>query len=311
MLLSVIIPTHNPHLGRLTRTLQSVRLQTLSSGLWECIIVDNASQPPLHPEAFPAVQTENLKIVRELQLGLASARRRGFMEAKGDYLVLVDDDNVLASDYLEQTVGLFVKNPRLGAIGGKSYPEFESTPPKWVREFDNLIACRDLGTKQQLSDGLLNHVIGRNVYPAFAPIGAGMALRSSAASAWLTYATGEMTDRRGDELTSGGDNDIILCVMQAGWEVGYSPSLSLIHLIPNERTTRRYLARLNRGIQKSWMQVLTIHNANPFPPLTWAGAFLRVIKAYITYRAWASPESYIRWQGARGHFEGRASKQNS
>ena len=72
--------------------------------------------------------------------------------------------------------------------------------------------------------------------------------------AWLdarTGGSGVLTDRRGNELTSGGDNDIVFCVMQAGWEVAYVPQLSLTHLIPAGRLEAGYLARLNRGIQKS------------------------------------------------------------
>jgi hypothetical protein len=65
--------------------------------------------------------------------------------------------------------------------------------------------------------------------------------------------------------TSSGDNDIVLCAMRAGWEVAYFPSLALNHLIPAGRLESNYLARLNRRVQKSWMQVLTLHDANPWP----------------------------------------------
>jgi hypothetical protein len=145
-----------------------------------------------------------------------------------------------------------------------------------------------------------------NEYPAFAPIGAGMALRRAAWSAWLDAGPAAgVSDRRGGALTSGGDNDIVLAAMRAGWEVGYFPGLSLVHLIPAGRLEAGYLARLNRGIQKSWMEVLSQHAANPWPPLSGSGARLRILKAWFTHRAWAGPAGRIRWQGACGHFEGR------
>ena len=53
------------------------------------------------------------------------------------------------------------------------------------------------------------------------------------------------------------------------------------------------------------MQVLTHHEANPWTGLTPVGAALRKAKAWLTYRAWASPAARIRWSGACGHFEGR------
>jgi hypothetical protein len=96
--------------------------------------------------------------------------------------------------------------------------------------------------------------------------------------------------------------------MQAGWEVGYFPSLGLTHLISAGRLDAEYLARLNFGIQKSWMQVLALHQASPWDPLTTVGAHLRVARAWFSHRAWSSPAARIRWQGARGHFLGRISR---
>ena len=143
------------------------------------------------------------------------------------------------------------------------------------------------------------------------PIGAGLALRRDALAAWLAADIGRLTDRRGGELTSGGDNDIILTLMQHGWEVAYFPALSLTHLIPTGRITREYLARLNRGIAKSWVQVLQKHDANPWPPIAPRTVPLRQAKAYFTNRAWSGPAAFIRWQGACGHFEGLASLHRS
>ncbi len=246
------------------------------------------------------------RIVAEPALGLTHARRRGVAAARGGNCVRVDDDNVLAPDYLAQVVRLFAAHPRVGALGGASLPEFERPPADWQREFFGLLALRDLGAAALISRGLRPAGAARNEYPAFAPIGAGMAVRREAAAAWGAGPVSRvLTDRRGGELSSGGDNDIVLTVMKSGWEVGYFPELRLTHLIPPNRLEPGYLARLNRGIQKSWMQVLTAHDANPWRPLTAAGAALRQAKAWFTYRAWSSPAARIRWQGACGHFAGR------
>jgi hypothetical protein len=139
-------------------------------------------------------------------------------------------------------------------------------------------------------------------------MGAGMALRRAAAQAWLDRGDhAALPDRKGTNLSSSGDNDIVLAAMTAGWEVAFFPSLRLTHIIPAFRTTRDYLARLNRGIQRSWMQVLTKHGANPWPPIPRWTAPLRKLKAWFTCRAWSGPAANVRWQGACGHFEGRAS----
>lgn len=117
----------------------------------------------------------------------------------------------------------------------------------------------------------------------------------------------DLFDRRGSELTSGGDNDIILTLMRHGWEIAYLPELALTHLIPADRVTASYLGRLNRGIRKSWRQVLARHEANPWAPILRWTVPLRKFQAWFACRAWSSPAARIRWLGAGGHFEGRSS----
>ena len=309
MELSVIIPTHNPHPGRLRRTLAGLRAQTLTTDHWETLLVDNASQPLVSLEAFHDDTPRNLRIVREPQLGLTAARRRGFTEARAPLCVLVDDDNVLAPDYLAHVVRLFAEHPRLGALGGKSLPEFEVEPPGWAREFLPLLALRDLGDQPCLAEGLRPPGAVRNRYPAeAAPIGAGMAIRREAAAPWLAQSAGTaLSDRRGAELTSGGDNDIVFTVLQHGWAVGYFPELVLTHLIPAGRLTADYLARLNHGIQKSWVQVLAKFEACPWPPIAGWTVPLRQLKARFTHQAWTASAAHIRWRGACGMYEGLAS----
>ena len=306
--LSVIVPAHNPDPERLRQVLAGLRAQSLVPAAWECLLVDNASTAfPLLSEWTGEVPP-NMRVVHEPNLGLTSARKAGLRATRGAIAVFADDDNVLAPDYLEQVIAIFAGHARVGVIGGKVLPRFEMPPPGWAEEFLPLLALRDLGEVAMVSNGLRHEGHPPNRYPAFAPIGAGMALRREAANAWLdagATGTAGLDDRRGQELSSAGDNDIVFCAMRAGWEVGYFPQLALTHLIPQTRLDAGYLARLNRGIQKSWMQVLLLHDGCPWSPVTPLGSRLRKLKAWFTYRAWASPAARIRWWGACGHFEGR------
>jgi glycosyltransferase involved in cell wall biosynthesis len=304
--LTVVIPTHDPDPGRLRRALLGLRVQTLPADHWETLVVNNASSRFPDAGFFAAFGPANLRSESEGVLGLAAARARGFASARGRFLVLVDDDNVLGPEYLADVVRIFADNPAVGAIGGPSTPEFELAPQPWQREFLPLLALRDLGASPLISKGLRPSGSRRNEYPTFSPIGAGMALRREAAAAWLgSRSARQPTDRRGGDLASGGDNDIVLTVMKSRWEVAYFPQLKLTHLIPACRLDPGYLGRLNYGIQKSWMQVLALHDANPWPTLSPGGAALRKARAWLGHRAWSSKASRIRWQGACGHFDGR------
>ena len=155
--LSVIIPTHNPRREYLARTLEALAAQTLNHESWEVVVIDNKSEnigyrisdivgdrlgkaesgkrkAEKTPSAISDLpSTPSVRVVREDKLGLTHARVRGFQEAKGEIVVMVDDDNVLKPDYLERAVEILEKNSELGAIGGKALPEFEIEPPEWLK----------------------------------------------------------------------------------------------------------------------------------------------------------------------------------
>lgn len=123
--LSVIVCTHNPRLDYIQCTLESIRDQrSLDQQSWELIVVDNASDQPVaehvdlswHPAA---------RVLVEKHLGLIHARFTGFHAASGEVLLYVDDDNVLAPDYLHQVLAVVGQAPKLGAVGGKSLPRYE------------------------------------------------------------------------------------------------------------------------------------------------------------------------------------------
>jgi len=302
--ISIIICTHNPNTARITRVLRALLRQTIDPDTWEILVVDNASIPAVQLPDGPGDDTK-LRVVSEPMLGLTFARRRGVAESKGEFIVFVDDDNVLEPDYLAQVLATFHRLPRVGAIGGKSVGEFSALTEPWQSEFFPLLAVRDLGAEELY---FLPPSPGSTIkeYPTCAPIGAGMAVRRVALETWVAAAGySKIYDRAGGDLSSSGDNDLILHVLRSGWAVAYIPGLVLTHLIPGTRLHPEYLARLNRGIQKSWMQVLRLHAINPWPTIPKWTLPLRRAKAWLVYRAWRDPSAYIRWQGACGHFEGR------
>jgi len=304
-LLSIIIPTHSPHPGRLERTLAGLQAQTFPRDCWELLLIDNASPEPAFFDRLDLSWHPKARVVREERLGLTQARLAGMRSAVGVGLIYVDDDNVLAPEYLREADTILADHPRLGVLGGKSLPEWEAPPEPWVLEFASCLALRDLGDKERIGDR-----VSDPGYPLFAPVGAGMVLRRAVVEDYaLQLARGlrpTLSDRRGQQLTSGGDNALVLAALEAGWQVGYFPQLSLRHLIPAGRTTRDYLGRLNHGIARSWVQVLASHGICPWPAASPWLVWPRKLRAYWTYRAWRDAAAYVRWCGACGYFEGRA-----
>lgn len=305
MVLSVILPTHNPNVDRLKATLAALLAQTLPANQWELLIVDNASTKWPDEKLWPETSAVSCTIVREPKLGLSSARRAGFLHACGSLFVLVDDDNVLGPNYLSTAVEILDQRRDIGLAGGKVVPQFTTLPPRWAREFYPLLALRDLGDQEIVSappDSMRPDDVR---YPRCAPLGAGMVGRIAAVQPWLSRDSA-LSDRRGAALSSAGDNDIVLCALGAGWQVGYFPRLTLTHLIPDERLAPDYLARLNHGVQRSWVQVLAVHNASPWPTIPGWTVRLRCMRLWWRYRAWRGHAECIRWHGACGNVEGRS-----
>ena len=305
LLLTVVIPTHNPHPHRFASVLDALHNQTLSAETWELLIIDNASTMPVELPVALANLQRPVRIIREARLGLTSARWRGISEASAPLIVFVDDDNVLDYLYLEEVIRIFHDNPLLGAVGGKSIPEYEVLPPVWFMEGMAPLGCRNLGDLKQIfaaCDFAL-----QPAYPPFAPIGAGMALRREASQTWLkTALSSPVTDRRGNSLSSAGDCDLVLHVLESGWDVGYYPSLSLTHLMGAGRVSPPYLEAISRTAFRDFIRVLDLHGIRPWSNIASWAIPLRALKAWFSYRAWRGPCERLRWQGAIGQYEGRA-----
>lgn len=302
---SVIIPTHNPDAGRFRRALLALSAQTLPRLNWELIVVDNGSSPALSFATEPLIASLSARVVPEPSLGLTSARLAGFRAARGEILVLVDDDNVLAPTYLAAVAQHFAANRSLAAAGGPIVAEWAAPPPDWTREFHGLLALRDFGPTPRIARG------GPHApWPDFAPVGAGLALRRDAALAYAQMLASDShrqkLDRAGASLASGGDNDLVFNALHAGGDVAYFPELLVTHLIPAGRLNPVYLARLNEGVQRTWVHVLGIHGQLPWPHIAPWTVPLRATRAWLRTAAWRSPAHFIRWRGLVGRFQGQA-----
>ncbi len=237
---SVIICAHNPRPDYLRRALDALQVQTLPAQQWELLLIDNASKDPLalvwdlswHPHG---------RHVRENELGLTSARLCGIRICQGNLLVFVDDDNVLAPDYLEQALQLSHSRSCIGAFGGNVVGEFETPPESWVNIMYSIFAVVDVQAEQwTCGPGTAAQLM--------APCGSGMVIRKAVAEYWSRLTTNDPLrrglGRKGSSLAGSEDIDMALCACVLGMAVGRFPELKLIHLIAARRLKREYLLRL-------------------------------------------------------------------
>lgn len=305
-MISVVVCTYNPTPAIFKQVLGALQSQTLTIAAWELIVIDNNSTTAVehtiniswHPQA---------KVIVESTQGLAHARIRGVKEAQFECIVFVDDDNILDIHYLEHCLAIFQNYNTVGVFGGKALPVFDDyNPPNYITDFIGLIGCRDLGSSAFISpiDSPTKE------YPGFAPIGTGMAIRKHVFVQYLSEIENNLfrqnLGRKGNALTSGEDNDIVITALKNKWQVAYFPNLVVHHIIPSKRTTTSYLAKMNEAQSKNWAQLLLFHNLSLWHTIPAWSVPLRKLKAWFTYKAWQSDENYIRWNGACGMFEGLA-----
>jgi glycosyltransferase involved in cell wall biosynthesis len=237
--LSVILCTHNPRPDYLCRVLASLRGQTLPAEQWEFLVVDNASEQPL-AEMWDISWHSRGKHIREDEVGLTLARLRGIRESNGKLLVFVDDDNLLAPDFLEQATAISAQFPVLGVFGaGILEPEFEVQPPLELRSHLNHLALRNAPSPLWTNNA-------RDAQCR--PVGAGLCVTRGVANLYRQFVASlgiaAVLDRRGRRLFSGGDDVFSLVAAEVGLHFGVFPKLRITHLISAGRLNQHYLLRL-------------------------------------------------------------------
>lgn len=249
--LSVIICTRNPRPDYFQRVLGALRQQTFPAAEWELIVVDNQSHEPLATSTDLSWHA-HARVVREETAGLTHARLRGFAEASSSLFIYVDDDNVIAPDYLATAVRLADTMPFLGVWSASIQGEFEIPPSGWMEPYLPYLALTNF-TRDQWA----NHPRGQTL-----PIGAGMVVRREVMTAYRAALLKDpqrlRLDRDGQSLLAGGDTDIGLAACAIGLGCAYMTCLRVTHLIPVARLQRRYLTRLVEDVSAShhWLDLV-------------------------------------------------------
>ena len=235
----VILCTHNPRPEYLRRVLASLRGQTLPVKEWELLLIDNASKQPLAQTVDISWHSRG-RHIRQDELGLTAARLRGIQEAGGELLVFVDDDNLLAPDYLAHATAISARCPDLGTFGaGILEPEFEVQPLVELHPRLGLLALRHEPSALSSRNSADTHC---------RPFGAGLCATRRVANLYRQLVADlgitPVLDRRGKRLFSGGDDVFSRVAAEFGLRFGVFPELCITHLISAGRLNQRYLVRL-------------------------------------------------------------------
>ncbi len=225
---SVAVITYNRS-RQLRQALGGIVRQDYPADRWELLVIDNNSTDDTKDvvASFATASPGPRRIV-ETQQGLDFGRNRAIEEAKGDLIVLVDDDVLVEPDWLAQLVAPFSSESahKIGVVGGEVVPVFPDGIPAWQEG-----AHRPLGFRSDPGP----------LPPNQAPMGANFAFPK-----WVFVRFGMFDtrlDRQGSHLFGGGDSQMIRRLRSVGLEAWFVPGARVLHQIPAERLTLGYALR--------------------------------------------------------------------
>ncbi|RZK56846.1 MAG: glycosyltransferase family 2 protein [Pedobacter sp.] len=244
--ISVIICCYNSA-QRIGTTLKYLANQHIPSDMaCEIILVDNCSTDITIEKAIEDWNNYqclgiDFKIIQEKTPGLSYARESGAKKAKYDIILFCDDDNWFERNYIAIAYDTITKNDNIGAVGGRSFAKANGFFPTWFEKWS------------------LNYAVGKQWHTSGDVSerkflwGAGLVLRKSAFLQAFSELPSLLTDRKGNELSSGGDSEICARLQLMGYKLYYNESLIFYHFIDDERLTLPYLDKLKDGQDKSWI----------------------------------------------------------
>jgi GT2 family glycosyltransferase len=110
---SIVIPCYN-RWKFLPKVLDSIASQTFAN--WEIIVIDDASENT----QLALEQNRKVKYFRiDKRQGSGHARNIGAAQSKGEFILFVDDDTTLSSNYVENVLQTYNKYEDAGAVGGR------------------------------------------------------------------------------------------------------------------------------------------------------------------------------------------------
>lgn len=231
---SIIVCAYNSERTIIT-CLQSI--SDLGNSDFELILVDNNSSDNTYDAAKSFLLSGGIasyNLIREYTPGLLNARKAGIRVAQGEYVVFVDDDNYLSSDYLEVANGLLTTFNQL-LIGPK-------TVCYWDNSFESKVfACG----RQYRESSVLKY--------KDTLWGCGLILPLNLARDVIHSV--ELSGRKGDVQLAGDDTEICLLSYLHGFKGYYCDDLVLYHDISISRLENaNYTATLN-GFKSSFLRI--------------------------------------------------------
>ena len=130
---SVVIPLYNKE-KHIVRAIQSVFAQTVQD--FEIVVVDDGSTDG-GSEVVRNIQDDRVKLIRQPNAGVSTARNRGIQEANGELIAFLDADDTQKTEFLATVLHLSKVFPEAG-ICCTAYELVEPSGKVWIPDYKGI-----------------------------------------------------------------------------------------------------------------------------------------------------------------------------
>jgi len=206
---SVIVPTYNRE-ELLCNTIKYLLDQDFLD--YEILIIDQTTKHTVETVAFFENLPSRVKIINHQPPSLTAARNRGIHEAKGDIIIMVDDDVILKKDFISQHLKYYDDKNIVGVTGRVELEtHFKSKLPSFLKsEFLKWTSYSQYQASVE-KDAYLMAGCNHSFRKAWA-YKAGLYDENFTGTAW------------------GEDYDFSLRLKKGGYKIIYSPHVAVFHL---------------------------------------------------------------------------------
>ena len=220
------------------QTLESLTRLQVPAGLeWEVVVVNNNSPDGTAAVLESFISRLPLRYFLETRQGIAHARNRAALEARGEVVLWTDDDVQVKPHWLSGYASALLAHPECGFFGGPVELLFESVPPAWLLAGLDSIGGA-LGQVRVSGDAPI--VEGGQL-----PFNCNMAVRREHHLA-MPYDT--RYGRKAGSLVSGEETVFLQDLLRLGVKGRWLAGVGVLHTIPVERQSVPYLRKALTGV---------------------------------------------------------------
>ena len=239
---SILFCTHNSE-RVISEALIAIQRQTAIEAVCEVIIVDYKSTDQtlrIAENMFEKSRTPLVVLTCE-QPGKSPAIILGLNSAKGDYTVVVDDDNILAENFIEVAKKNLI-DEYIGCLGSMGFMEKEnmSSLPEWFERHKGVYAI-GLPNNGKITDWVWGaaSIINQKAWDVLRERKFSFKLNPARLTSSTPIAIG------------GEDVELSLAIKLIGYKISASKDLKFIHKFEPSRLTENYLLKTARGVSRA------------------------------------------------------------